>query len=142
MKKSIFKAQEIKDICREIWPNAFYITQAQKYLIPDLRQVENFLKDNEVNQLPFIEDIMECELFALFLLADVKRLSFEAKSIAWALAKAFGIAWNGEIEEHGANVFLAYDDKDRIQVYCLEPQLDEIWIADPQKDMLLLIDFC
>lgn len=134
-------AENLKNECRKIWPTAFYITQAEYYWVPKLSEVEAFVKSNQVDQLPFIDGILECELYSFFLLGDVKRMGIEKKRDHWSFAKGFGLMWNGEVEQHAANIFLAQNNG-VMQVYCAEPQTDYIWKADAQRDLILLADFC
>lgn len=135
-------AKDLKDRCREIWPDAFYITQGEYYTVPKIKEVEAFINSNAVDNLPFIKGILECELYALFLLCDVKKMCIEKNQYHWSFGKGFGLMWDLEVEHHAANIFLAQNNLGEIIVYCAEPQTDFIWEADSQRDLILLVDFC
>ena len=134
-------AQNLRNTITGVLPQCLPFTSATGYEIPHLDEVKRFLRENEVDRLPFIDGVLECELYALFLFTDMKEKMVKRKKVKhWAFGFAFGLMWNGEVAEHTANVFVAHN-KGKINVYCCEPQTDEVWILNPLRDIIFKIDF-
>ena len=68
----------------------------EAYELPSLEQVKEFLKRSKVNEYHFVDEIFDCDDFALQLHAEVKR------EFHWALGEAFGDRFRGEEKLHNS----------------------------------------
>ena len=101
----------------------------EAYELPSLEQVKEFLKRSKVNEYHFVDEVFDCDDFALQLHAEVKR------EFHWAFGEAFGDRFNGEEKLHNSNIFMA----DNYEIYLVEPQTDKIWLAVRGQDNILIV---
>ena len=113
---------------------------------PTLAEMKAAIKLSEVDRARFLDDINDCDDFALQLNADIKRMrAFDGEAgkipkdqwYPWAFGEVFGTKFNGWPLGHSANICLCQEG-----IFLIEPQNDQIWLADgPPDDLILCAKF-
>ena len=130
-------AQKIKDQLRQKWPIISFMWLPDKtYWMPTIKEVRDTVSKCQIHKaMIFKDDIADCDDFALQLHAEVKRLCNTAGlGVHWPFGEAFGLKWQGLVEQHTANIAVTLTG-----IYLIEPQTNEIWQADSNKDQILLV---
>ena len=115
----------------------------RNYFLPKLLKIQDFVSQSKVSQGIFIDDLRDCDDFALQMHAEAKRvrgLMADAGKIpsaewkAWAFGECFGIKFKGQGGLHNLNIAACQEG-----VFLIEPQTSEIWRTDPANDDVMLI---
>jgi len=126
------------------WPDRKPYLGDSNYWLPSLREVEDLLLKSWVDQYKWMNEIFDCDDFALIVHAWVvqeryKRRQEEGEKeelkYPWAFGEAWGSKLKGEYTSHAINVVITRDKG----IYLAEPQDDHIWAANPDNDILYYI---
>jgi hypothetical protein len=139
-------SKELRKELKKVWPQiGFMWVPDYRLWKPTLEQLRWAIAVSKVDRAKFLDDINDCDDFALQLNADIKRMRAydgEAGKIPkdqwhpWAFGEVFGTKFNGWSNAHSANICMC-----REGIYLIEPQTDEIWEAEPPDDIILCAKF-
>ena len=139
--------KELRNELKVIWPAIGFMWVPDYNLWkPSHQEMVDAIEKSTVNRAKFLDDINDCDDFALQLNADIKRLrAFDAEAgkvpndqwCPWAFGEVFGTMFKGWPGAHSANICVC-----REGIYLIEPQTDDIWPADgPPDDIILCAKF-
>jgi len=132
--------QMISSECSEV---RFIWLTDREYILPTLSQVKKYLKDSKVIHMKFIDDIQDCDDFALQLHAECKRVRGVMVELGdipreewkpWAVGECFGTKFKGVKGSHNLNIAVCEEG-----IYLIEAQNKSIWPIDINKDTILLV---
>lgn len=104
--------------------NIDLIIHDNKYILPDLKMIESFLKYDDTNQMEYKIDVNDCDNFSFILFGNFLKEQYKTLS-KMDYSFVFGIAYGKSIDSelnHTFNLFL--DSK--YDFYCMESQQDKI----------------
>lgn len=104
--------------------NVDLIIHDNKYILPDLKMIQSFLKYDDTNQMEYKIDVNDCDNFSFILFGNFLKEQYKTLS-KMDYSFLFGIAYGKSIEselDHTFNLFL--DSK--YDFYCMESQQDKI----------------
>ena len=121
---------------RDIW-----LTDRDFYTL-DSSMLATIVKANSVTHKEYIPKIRECEEFARNLLYNIREyqaLCYECSAMGkdhsnWAIGTCTGTKFQGVKENHTINIAVCIDG-----IFLTDPQNDNIWEADKNKDELYFI---
>jgi len=132
--------QMLSDQCPDV---RFIWLTDREYILPQLSQVKQYLEQSKVIKMKFIDDIQDCDDFALQLHAECKRIRGTMVELGqipreewkpWSVGECFGIKFKGVKKSHNLNIAACEEG-----VYLIEPQTKDIWAINPQRDTVLLV---
>jgi hypothetical protein len=144
----IVNQEEVERKLVEVYPNLIeenvWPTDT-KYLLPVLDEVVSAIERNSVKDLPYVSNIGECEEFALYLHAAIKKerhLNWEnlpkEERYNWAFGEAIGFRFDllGS-QNHTMNIVITSD----FEVRVIEPRNNGIQMADVDKFSAFFVKF-
>jgi hypothetical protein len=132
-------SDEIRTMLIDVYPELshkrIWLTDS-KFLLPTMDELTEAVAINSVKDLPFRSVTQECEEFALYLAADVRRWHAAKEPEAnWAFGEAAGHLYGLlGVTNHNANLCITTDT-----VVWVEPQSDLIHIANPDKFSVYMV---
>ena len=123
--------------CRE------WVSTDREYLVPTLDMVKSLMAKYADDSIRYIPSLCECEEFALFFLADVRRgrcRDIDDLPVAdrknLAIGEALGGKWNGVGKKHHANICVTEDG-----LYLFDMQSQQIWQPMRGNDSIYFVRF-
>lgn len=104
------------------------------FIVPTLIDLDKYLQITRTEQEDFIDGKQECDDFALFLHADMKRALRKDNIFNWPFGQVFGTRFNGVDRKHNANICYTQSG-----LYLIEPQTDERWLASKNDNILFMV---
>ncbi|MDA8139530.1 MAG: hypothetical protein M0036_12845 [Desulfobacteraceae bacterium] len=127
-----------------IWPDLKYIVLSDPdYIRPTMEELSQTLNALEVQRMPYIPLLFECEEFALGLMYEVRKQHAQEaiagriaadRLLNWPLGICAGTRFRGRDLDHWANVCLTTDG-----VRLIEPQNNTVWAPDAQNDQIYFL---
>ena len=130
----------ISDQCPEV---RFVWLTDREYILPTLAEFKKYLEKSKVIKMDFIDNLQDCDDFALQLHAECKRVRGVLAELGqipssewapWAVGECFGIKFNNVKGSHNLNIAVCEEG-----IYLIEPQTKEIWPINLNKDTILLV---
>ena len=115
-----------------------------EYYLPERKEIEIALRHNQTNFRKFIDELWDCDDFALLLNAQIKVQRAEKARegqilqdewFPWAFGECWGTKFQGKKYKHAINICFTRDEG----ILLIEPQTDEIWKANPKRDQVYFI---
>ena len=109
------------------------------YWLPSKRDLEWLVVDTFMEKYRYKAEVFDCDDFALVLHAFVvqnRYIEIEQRKLSkdewfpWAFGQVWGTKFRGKPTGHAINICLTRDEG----VILLEPQNDQIWKADSNRD--------
>jgi len=139
-------AATLKTAVLSKFPTVGFQWVPDKYFwVPFLAEVKAVVELTHVERMRFMENINDCDDYALQLHAQVNLYrADQARDMAipsdehfpWPFGEAFGIKFQGEEYQHSCNVVYTKDEGFQF----IEPQTDEMWFAGA-GDIVLCVKF-
>lgn len=114
-----------------------------RYWIPSIQSIEFFLKNTNIDRFDYHSEGFDCDDFAYVLAGFARqhryyemkvRGLFPQEWLQWPFGMCWGTKFEGRKTGHAINIVIARDDKDKQDLYLIEPQNDKIWIANQDDD--------
>lgn len=111
----------------------------EKYWIPSTGDIQKFLNESHYERLKWTKEMFDCDDFALLFHSFIVRKRYQMlqesklskkERLPWSIGQSWLTKVNGKNWNHAINIALTRDN----DVIFIEPQSDEIWKADANKD--------
>ena len=133
------KALKVRELIKDLWPKVGFTwltPHEDKFSMPTLSELEQFLTISKVDQERFTDGIKDCVFFSLILHAEAKVYYVNNADLEYPIAfgEVFATKFNGWTLKHNANITICED-----KVYLVEPQTDEIHEGASDMDEILIV---
>jgi len=121
-------SNEIRNIYFSQFNNVNIFFSDVKYHLIDLKSFNKILEIDKTNEMPYKNEINDCDDFSIILAGNINKLKFMYKNIRLNILIGVVFGTDNNIG-HSFNLILTYDIKNssNLTFYCLEPQEDKIF---------------
>ena len=132
-------SKQIRKTITNLWPIRDIWLVDPKYFLLDIDVVDQIIKELSNKKLEFIDNVWDCDNYSLLLNAEFKKYQYDCLTCSgytkvnytWAFGQCLAKKVKGIDTNHAINIAVCKQG-----VYLIEPQNDDIWKVDKNKDEL------
>lgn len=141
----VITSKDIREILKDIWPDLDHIWLTDsKYTSIESGLLSVILSNSKLPETIFINDLWDCDNYALQLHAQVQKFQYESflrnkttgSAYSWAFGECLGTSFNNKQEVHAVNIAITNSG-----IRLIEPQNNKIWIPERGRDEIFFVKF-